>query len=95
MRYNRRRLVVVNKENNSERVMKSAINYVNKMHKKGWYPTLYSEGDSFFEYECYVHTVKPKNEKEKADAIQLTIERGWQFKNEICIGKEWGNGFYN
>jgi len=74
------------------RILKAALRYINKM--PGWFPTFYSEGNSFSKYECYVHMIKPKNEVEQKEAIEKTIEQGWQFEKGVCVGHDHKNGYY-
>ena len=98
MRHLRKRITVINdgfcncKKPADERVLAAALRYINK--RSGWYPTFYSCGNSFAQYEAYVHMIKPKTTTEQEYARNKAIEEGWQFRKTVCIGKEWGNGYY-
>jgi hypothetical protein len=79
MRYLKKRLTIVNKEKNRERMAVVINRYVKKMAEKGWVPRLgVSSGNSFFYWEAYVWMCKPNN-AEKQEAIKTAIEQRWEY----------------
>ena len=84
MRYLKKRLTVVNKENNQERMAIVINRYVEKMSKKGWIPLVgISAGNSYFYWEAYVRMCLPKNAEEREKAVKDAFENGWQCKNGV------------